>query len=85
MISYEADLTDATARAALISWMSEHLPSDIVDSVTEGGYSTIGNVSRAVTITLKTDVTISDAKYKQIMCFPTYRTLGYKIFNYNMR
>lgn len=82
MISYEADLTDATARAALVSWMSEHLPSDIVDSVAEGGYSAIGNVSQAVTITLKTDATISDAKYKQIMCFPTYRTLGYKIFNY---
>jgi hypothetical protein len=83
MISYEADLTDATARAALVSWMSEHLPSDIVDSVTEGGYSSVGNVSQAVTITLKTDVTVSDAKYKQIMCFPTRRTLGYKIFNSN--
>jgi len=82
MISYEADLTNATSRAALVSWMSEHLPSDIVDSVAEGGYGPIGNVSQAVTITLKTDVTVSDVKYKQIMCFPTYRTLGYKIFNY---
>lgn len=68
MISYEANLTDDNDRAALVSWMNEHLPSDIVESVTSGGYSVVGgDESAGITITLKSDAVLSSIRKRQII------------------
>lgn len=67
MISFEGNLSDDNERIALVQWMNEHLPSDIVESVTSGGYTPIGPSTAGITITLKTDAVISATNKKQIM------------------